>query len=134
MTFTQRSNAKRRNVVNRIGLMRQSQRSARSGSNDWPKRENRRLVVYFVMFIAVLFVVGAVNEHFHGVPGDVISTALAAGIGAFIGALFYLWCLISVGLKFGVLKEGKATSLIMPSAWIVFFALWAALAYWIFKI
>jgi len=98
------------------------------------EREKRQQVVYFVMFIAVLFVVGAVNEHIHGVPGDVISKALGAGIGSFIGALFYLWCLISVGLKFGLLKEGKATPLIMPSAWIVFFALWAALAYWIFKI
>jgi hypothetical protein len=97
------------------------------------EREKRQQVVYFVMFIAVLFVVGAVNKHFHGVPGDVISIALGAGIGAFIGAFFDLWCLISVGLKLGLLKDGKATPLIMPSAWIVFFALWAALAYWIFK-
>jgi hypothetical protein len=92
------------------------------------EREERQQFVYFVMFIAVLFVVCADNEHFHGVPGDVIFTVLGAGIGAFIGALLYFWCLVSVGLKFGFLKDGKAAPLLMPSAWIVFFALWAALA------
>jgi Ca2+/H+ antiporter len=83
------------------------------------EREKRQLFVHFVLFIAVLVVVcvvvGAVNEHFHGVPVEAISPALGAGIGAFIGALFYLWCLISVGLKLGLLKEGKATPLIMQS-------------------
>jgi hypothetical protein len=57
------------------------------------ERESRRLAFYFVMFFAVLFVVGAVYEHFHGVAGDVMFIALGAGMGAFISARFYLWYL-----------------------------------------
>lgn len=95
------------------------------------EREKRQQFVYVVMYImvviAVLFVIGKINKHFHGVPGDVILTVLGAGIGAFIGALFYLLCLVSVGLKFGFLKDGEAAPLLRPSAWIVFFVLWAAL-------
>jgi hypothetical protein len=56
-------------------------------------------------------------------------TALGAGIGAFIGALLYLWGVTWFGLKFGVLKDGKPAPLLMPSAYVVFFALWAALVY-----
>jgi hypothetical protein len=89
------------------------------------------------MFIAALFVGGfvvdAVNEHFHGVPGDVFFTALGAGIAALIGTLLYLWGLVWVGWKFGLLKDGKLAPLLMPSALIVFFALWVALAYATFR-
>jgi hypothetical protein len=96
------------------------------------ERENRRLIVYFVMFIAVLFVggfvVNAVNEHFDGVPGNVLLTALGAGIIALIGTSLFLWGVVSVGLKLGFLKDGKPAPILL-SACIVFFALWAALAY-----
>jgi hypothetical protein len=96
------------------------------------KRENRRLVVYLFMFIAVLFVSGyvasAINKHFHGVPGDAVLTTLAAGIDAFFGALLYLWGVASVGSKFGLLRDGWPL-LLMTSALIVFFVLWIALAY-----
>ncbi len=77
------------------------------------EREKRQLVVYFVMLIAVLLVIGEVNEQFHDVPGDLIAIALVAGIGAFIGVLCYFWCLVSVGLKLGLLKDGKAAPLLM---------------------
>jgi hypothetical protein len=96
------------------------------------ERENQRLIVYFVMFIAVLFVggfvVNAVNEHFDGVPGNVLLTALGAGIIALIGTSLFLWGVVSVGLKLGFLKDGKPAPTLL-SACIVFFALWAALAY-----
>jgi hypothetical protein len=99
------------------------------------EKENRRLIIYAVAFIAVLVVV---NEYFHGVPGDVVSTAVGAGIGAFIGALLYFWGLVWVIEKFGLLDEaGKATPrttrITMTSSGIVFFALWAALAYAAFR-
>lgn len=58
------------------------------------ERENRRLVVYSVIFTAVLlaggFVVDAINKHFYGVPIDIALTASGAGILAFVGA-FYIF-------------------------------------------
>jgi hypothetical protein len=101
------------------------------------EREYRQLVLYSFILIAVLFVGGyvarAINKHFHGVPGDVALNTLGAGIGAFIGALLYLWGVASVGLKFGLLKHGRFGPLLIPSALIVFFVLWIALAYAAFR-
>ena len=77
-------------------------------------------MVYFIVLITVLISVGVVNDHLRGVPGDLLGIALLAGLGAFIGVVCYLWCLVSVGLKLGVLKDGKPTPLLMQSAWIVF--------------
>jgi hypothetical protein len=101
------------------------------------ERTKRRQLGYFLAFIAVVFVVGwvinAINKHFHGIPEDIVLTALGAGIGAIVGAFLYLWGVLSVGLKLGLLKDGKPAPLLIPSAGIVFFALWAALAYAAFK-
>ena len=102
------------------------------------ERENRRLVVYICAFIAALFVGGyvasAINKHFHGVPENVFFTALGAALGAFFGALLYLWGAWSFGLRFGLLKDGKpAPPLLMLSVLVVFFVLWLALAYAIFR-
>ncbi len=89
------------------------------------------------MFIVVLFVgcyvASEINKHFHGLPGDVVLTTLGAGIGAFIGALLYLWGVASVGLKFGLLKDGRPAPLLMLSALIVFFVFWIVLAYAAFR-
>src|SRR5271169_283437 len=92
------------------------------------ERENRRLVVYFFIFVVALlaggYVVDAINKKFHGIPGDVVLTGVGAGIGAFIGALLYLWGVVWVGLKFGLLKDGRRAPFLRPSALIVFFVLW----------
>jgi hypothetical protein len=108
----------------------------------WVKRSEeektkRRQVGYLIAFAAVVlafgFIINAINKHFHDVPGDVFFTGLGAGIAAFIGALLYLWGVVSFGLKVGLLKDGKPTPLLMPSAGIVFVVLWIALAYAAFR-
>jgi hypothetical protein len=97
------------------------------------EKENRRLVVHLVVLVAGLlgggYIVYAINKHFHGVPGDVVFTALGDGIGPFIGAFLYLWGVTSFGLKLGLLVNGKPAPWLMPSAYVVFFGLWAALVY-----
>jgi hypothetical protein len=101
------------------------------------EKEKRQQVGYLIAFVAAVFAIGyvinAINKHFHGVPGGVVGTVIGTGIGALIGAFLYFWGLLSFGLKFGFLKDGKPAPLLMPSAGIVFFALWAALAYASFK-
>jgi hypothetical protein len=97
------------------------------------ERENRLLNIYIFIFIAILFVGGyianAINEYFNGVPVDVVLTILGAGIGALIGTLLYFWGTAWIGLKVGLLKDGRPAPLFLRSGLIVFFVLWIALAY-----
>ena len=106
------------------------------------EKEKRQQVVYLVAFgaavLAIVYVINAINEHFHGVPGDVFWTVLGTVIFALIGAGLYFWGLVWIIEKFGLLDEaGKATPrttrIVMASAGIVFFTLWAALLYATFK-
>jgi hypothetical protein len=106
------------------------------------EKEKRQQVGYLVAFVAAVFavvfavgyVMNAINEHFHGVPGDVVVTVIGTGIFAFIGALLILWGLVSALLKLGVEDASfPSMRIIMASAGIVFVALWVALAYASFK-
>jgi hypothetical protein len=104
------------------------------------EKTKRRQIGYLVAFAAAVFAVGyvinAINNHFHGVPGDVVWTVLGSGIFALIGASLYLWALVWTLLKFGLVEDKtspRTMKIIMASAGIVFFALLAALAYAAFK-
>jgi hypothetical protein len=104
------------------------------------EKTKRQQVGYLVALAAAVFAVGyvinAINNHFHGVPGDVVWTILGAGILAFVGALLFFWALVSALLKIGLVEDKvsrRTTKIIMASAGIAFFALWAALAYSAFK-
>jgi hypothetical protein len=63
------------------------------------------LVAFAAAVLAVGYVINAINNHFHGVPGDVVLTVLGIGIFALIGASLYLWALVWTLLKFGLVED-----------------------------
>jgi hypothetical protein len=99
-------------------------------------RTKRQQVGFLVAFVVVVCVIVAVNDHFRGVPGNIVGTALGAGIVALFGAAFFFWGLVWLGSKFSLNEEGKATHrttrTIITSTGVAFFGLWAILAYWMF--
>jgi hypothetical protein len=102
------------------------------------EKEKRQQVGYLVGFVAavfaVVYVLSAINKHFHGAPGEVVDTVIGTGIGALIGTFLLFWGLVEALLKLGVEDASfPSMRIIMASAGIVFVALWAALAYASFK-
>jgi hypothetical protein len=109
----------------------------------------RRQVVGLSLSVTALLLLFGINGYLGGKPGrviargidaalNVVSAALAGGLGALVGALLYFYLFASALDKFGFLdKSGKATpratKITLTSSWIVFAVLWAALTYVIFR-
>jgi hypothetical protein len=98
----------------------------RQERRKWERRSG-----YFIAGVAV--VVLALNEYFHNKSGRVVLIVLGGGALAFLGALIYVNGYLWVMEKLGYRARPRSFKVIMTSTGIVFFALWAAWAYAVFR-
>jgi hypothetical protein len=99
----------------------------RQERRKWERRSG-----YFIL-AGVAVVVLVLNEYFHNKSIRVVLIVLGGGALAFLGALIYVNGYLWVMEKLGYTARPRSFKVIMTSTGIVFFALWAAWAYAVFR-